>query len=61
MDADGASDERGKRGRAKSYGPGLPTLRLRPRDHLADDGGKKVLSPGSTKETVKTIAQRMPG
>ena len=31
---------------AKSYGPGLPTLRLRLRDHLADDGGKKARSPG---------------
>jgi hypothetical protein len=30
-------------------------------DNSADDGGKQARSPGSAKETVKTIAQGMPG
>jgi len=47
---------------AKSCGPGIPTLMSSLRgDDLAGDGGKKARSPGSSKETVKTIAQGMPG
>jgi hypothetical protein len=38
---------------AKSYGPGLPTLRLRLRDDLADDGGKKARSPGEYEGNVR--------
>jgi hypothetical protein len=52
---------------AKSCGPDAPTLasssrmlcrpyRARTQRWFADDGGKKARSPGSAKETVKTIA-----
>jgi hypothetical protein len=37
---------------AKACGPGLPTLRLRSRDHLADDGGKKARSPGRARDKL---------
>jgi hypothetical protein len=49
---------------AKSCGPDAPTLTFNlvtMLAHRTGDGGKKARSPGSTKETVKTIAQGKPG
>src|SRR5690349_10827868 len=56
----GRADERRLRRTAKSRGSGLPTLRLRSRDDLAGDGGKKARSPGRARISRKTIAQGRP-
>jgi len=43
---------------AKSCGPDAG---VKLAERSVDDGGKQARSPGSTKETVKTIARGMPG
>src|SRR5260221_10580073 len=61
VDARGAEDEGATSGRRSRV-----VLTSRRRRQVcgsisAGDGDKKARSPGSTKETVKTIARRMPG
>jgi hypothetical protein len=57
MDAGGAADESAVPRTAKSCGPdaGIKFLRSK---LLGGDGGKQARSPGSAKETVKTIRVR---